>query len=155
LKRNSEDVSRKFRLVNMLPPGENTVLPTSAKPVWSADSYEYAWYTSQQTGGANIGVLIFNPRGHNEILQTSTGPRPFSARVAYTIFDNHIVRDDRVVPNQAPYDIKLSLPFALTHGDILKDQTAYSGMFRGADDADLIIQNVNTGEEIGQIKGGA
>src|SRR5262249_54339042 len=63
LKRNSEDVSRQFLLAKMT--GGSTVLPGPSAPQWTSDDpYEYAWYSPQE-GSANVGVLLFNPRGHN------------------------------------------------------------------------------------------
>ncbi len=155
LVRNSEDVSRAFRLVNSTPVNDYPVNGTPNAPVWSDDPYEYAWYSEQDGGYANVGVLIFNPRGHNEIEQTTSGPRPLSARVDYTSCDNHIIHEDRSMPTKPPYTVKLSLPFILTQGDILADQTAYNGIFRDSKATpDVLVYNVNTGEELGQIAGG-
>lgn len=156
--RNSDDVSRKFRLMT-----STTVLPGGNVVNWDAnDPYEYAWFSEQKADldpagtHVNAGVLVFNPIGHNEVVQTSAGPQTLTARVDYTTFDNHILREDRSIPSSAPYDVRLSVPFVLTNGDVLDDGTTYNGMFRDPNNAtsDLLIYNAATGEEIGEQKNG-
>jgi hypothetical protein len=107
---------------------------------------------------ANPGVLLFNPRGYNANVQTSRGVQHFRIRVDYAPFDNHIIREDRAVPNQAPYLVRLSLPFIHRAGDILDDQTEYKGMFSWwtnvndpntmVPSPDLLIYDVTTGAEV-------
>ena len=137
--------------------GAGTVVDGSV-PTWTNDPYEYAWFSQQETDNTNVGVIIFNPRGYSQQVQTSTGVRTLSARVDYNIFDNHVIRDDRSMPSSGPYDVKLSLPFLLTSGDILKDQTTYNGIFRDSSGkstaGDIYVYNANTGDEIMEIKGG-
>jgi prepilin-type N-terminal cleavage/methylation domain-containing protein len=161
LKQNSEDVSRKFRLVTT-----NTVAGGGGAPGFTPDPYEYAWYSEQKSSNANVGVLLFNPIGHNLVTQTTNGPQPLVARVDYTSFDNHIIREDRSVPNGAPYDIRLTLPNILINGAIgtadpklaIYDTiTTYTGMFRdtvGTATPDLLIYNANTGEKVDELING-
>lgn len=149
---NSEEVARAFVLLS-----ENPFQNGGAPPQWTSDPYQYVWYSGQIAGtDANPGVLLFNPAAHNYTEQTPNGPQPLTARINYTIYDNHIVRDDRMVPMGAPYDVKLSLPYVLTNGDTLTDGTTYQGIFRGANNnvtPDLVIYNANTGQEIGAYQG--
>jgi prepilin-type N-terminal cleavage/methylation domain-containing protein len=169
LERRDEDVSRKFTLKTPL---QVATMPTGAmlmpanNPSWSNDPYEYAWYTMQTSTTSNPGVLIFNPIGHNQVSQTSIGNEPLIARVDYTTFDNHIIRDDRSVPSQAPYSIRLSLPFVVQNGDVLDITAAYNnfdpklnpftGLFRDNMKAtqDIMIFNMSTGDEVGEMSGG-
>jgi prepilin-type N-terminal cleavage/methylation domain-containing protein len=146
-KRDSEVVSRRFRLVSKTP---------GTQPAWTDDPYEYAWFSPQEGNVANVGVLVFNPRGHDYLERTAAGTQTLTARVDYAILDNHIIHEDRVVPTSAPYALKLSLPFVLTTGDILEDQTQYNGLFpSGGNDApDVLLVNVSTGEEIGHFSKG-
>src|SRR5581483_8069499 len=145
-KRNSESIYRKFRLV----------ATSGGQPQFTDDPYEYAWYSDQQGDVANVGVLLFNPRGHDYIEETTNGPEPLTALVDYAILDNHILREDRTVPTAAPYDIKLAVPFILTNGDILPDSTTYNGLFRQQNATpDLLIYNVNSGSAVGEYLNGA
>ena len=82
------------------------------------------------------------PRGHNETVATATGTQPFSARISYQIFDNHIIRDQRSLPSVAPFDIRLSLPNISTTGDVQLDQTNFDGLF-GNNTPNLLIYNAN------------
>ncbi|MDE2125475.1 MAG: hypothetical protein KGJ62_02690 [Armatimonadetes bacterium] len=155
IRRGSEDVSRGFVLMSSVP-----YIGSAAPPAWTSDPYEYAWYSKQEPNNANLGVLLFNPAGHSDLENGPYGPQPLMARITYTTFDNHIIRDDRAVPSAAPYAIKLSLPLVLTNGDTLDDGTLETGMFRDpvAGDPptpDVILMNANTGEEIGEYTNGA
>ncbi|HEV2473944.1 MAG TPA: prepilin-type N-terminal cleavage/methylation domain-containing protein, partial [Chthonomonadales bacterium] len=165
LVRGSEDVSRKFVLMS-----GNPVLPGGSLGfTWSNnDPYQYTWYTPQIADNTaadvhvNLGILLFNPIGHNYDEVSSTGTRPLTARVDYATFDNHIIRDDRTVPSGAPYDVKLSLPLTLSNEDVLPDKTVYTGMFRNVDpnnpntpSPDVIIINMNTGQLLGELQNGA
>lgn len=152
----SDEVSRQFRLVS-LTPGPN--------PPFTTDPYEYAWLSPQEPNNANRGVLLFNPIGHVSALQpTASGtlqqPQNLVAYVDYLTYDNHIIRDDSVIPSQAPYTIRLSLGHILSQGDVLPDQTTYNGLFHNdpadtsADDADLIVQDMDNGQQICRIVAG-
>lgn len=154
----SEDVSRAFRLLSSVP------AVTGGAPAWSDDPYEYVWYSQQivdansRDVNANLGTLLFNPRGYSATVNSPNGTQPFTARVDYLIFDNHIIRDEKQVPPSAPYSVRLSLNNILQNGDILSDQTAYNGMFRGYQSPTDITQtpeiqviNANTGQTLAQI----
>ncbi len=148
---NSDDVSRKFVLVSSTP------VESGGTPVFSSDPYEYAWYSKQQSSSANLGALLFNPNGYDQIALNSRGNKPLTARADYTIFDNHIIRDDRVVPSGVPYTFRLTLNRLLTNGDILDNQATfnnfdpklnpYNGLFRdnSTNTPDLLIVNMTTG----------
>ena len=156
--RESEDVSRKFRLA--LP---NNTVEDGGIPTWSAnDPYEYAWFSKQSPGNnVNPGVLIFNPSGHNQPQVTANGTKPLVARVDYRAFDNHVLKDDRSVPAQAPYSIPLSVPFLRLGGDVLDNSFpinnfssalgTYNGIYRDPSNRtpDIIVYNMTTGKEVG------
>jgi prepilin-type N-terminal cleavage/methylation domain-containing protein len=162
--RDSEEVSRGFRLLTHI-----AVASSNQAPQWSDDPYEYVWYSDQIKTNpaipANPGVLLFNPRGYDAFVDTSRGSQPFRVRVDYASFDNHIMREERSVPNQGPYQVRLSLPFIHRTGDILDDQTEYRGMFFWWTDInnantmlqspDLLIYNANTGMEIARLENNA
>jgi prepilin-type N-terminal cleavage/methylation domain-containing protein len=160
-KQDSDVVSRKFQLVTPTPVNDPTANNSSWS--WSDDPYEYAWFSPQigPTGSiANPGVLIFNPRDHDYLEQTSSGTQPLTVRVDYTILDNHIIHEDRTVPASAPFSVKLSLPFILSNGDVMPDQTTYNGLFQQnaiqqpTATPDVIIYDVNNGQEIGEFQSG-
>lgn len=144
---NSEDVSRKFTLID--------------SDFSDADPYKYRWYSQQYPSNANAGVLVFNPVGYNVRVATANGTQPLTARVDYTIFDNHILREDHTIPFSPPYDIRLNLPFVRINGNvgdpsrIYDTLTTYNGMFRDAATAtpDLLIYNTNTGDIVSAING--
>ena len=151
-KYSSDDVSRQFVLVSA-----TTYEGLLANPPFDNDPYEYAWYSKQQSSNANLGVLIFNPGGYDQVAQNSRGNKPLTARVDYTIFDNHIIRDDRVVPSGVPYTFRLTLNHILTNGAVLDNQATYNnfdpalnpynGMFRDNSGLtpDVILVNTVTG----------
>ena len=47
----------------------------------------------------------------------------------------------------APYDIRLSLPYVSTTGDVQLDQTTFNGLF-GNNTSNLLIYNANSGQLI-------
>lgn len=152
----SDQVSRQFRLVSITP-GPN--------PPFTDDPYEYAWLSPQEPNNANRGVLIFNPLGHiSSPTPTANGtltqPQNLVVYVDYLTYDNHIIRDDSVIPSQAPYTIRLSLGHILSQGDTLPDQTTYNGLFHNdpadtsPDDADLIVQDMDNGQQLCRIVAG-
>ena len=155
LKYNSDDVSRQFVLMSVTP------VESGGTPGFDGDSYEYVWYSKQQSSSANIGVLLFNPAGYDQVALNARGNKPLTARVDYTIFDNHIIRDDRVIPTGVPYTFRLTLNHLTTNGAILDNQATYNnfdpalnpynGMFRDNTKAtpDLIVVNTITGDVVG------
>ena len=157
LRRGGEDVSRQFRLVSGMAVEDGGV------PAWTAgEPYEYAWYSKQLASNTvNAGVLIFNPSGHNQIANLSTGAQALIARVDYNIYDNHIIREDRNLPDNGPYAISLTLPFLQLTGDVLDNQLVYNsispnpynGMFRvaGTNTPDILLYNVGTGDEVAEF----
>ena len=171
----SEDVSRAFTLITTDYNNGLTLTFTGATagPKWSDDPYEYAWYSEQEgaTSNANVGVLLFNPKGHvsflaNNISDPQTqlqgasyaNSQAITARVDYLVYDNHILRDLRTVPSGAPYTIKLSVPNILANGDLLEDGSTFTGMFNdanGGSGPDVIVFDANDGLEVGEISKGA
>ncbi len=142
IRHGSEEVSRAFRLISPTP-----LAGTTTPPTWTSDPYEYALYSANEYGNGNVGVFVFNPVGHNETIVTATGTQPFSARISYQILDNHIVRDQRALPAVAPFDVRLSLPYVSTTGDVQLDQTNFAGLF-GGNTANVLIYNANNGQLI-------
>jgi prepilin-type N-terminal cleavage/methylation domain-containing protein len=169
----TEEVSRQFRLVTQ---------STGPSPGFSDDPYEYAWYSDQiGTTNANLGTLIFNPKGHVYNPGIDLDPQPsvndpsylkhidgsadkgvlsansgLVARINYLTFDNHVIRDDRSVPSSFPYVIHLSLPYVSTTGDILADQATYNGLFTESSSTntpDVIVYDMLTGQVVSQIGG--
>jgi hypothetical protein len=149
IRRNSEDVSRRYRLLTTSVLQNSTVVP-----VWSDDPYEYVWYSRQFPNSSNAGILLFNPLGRTGSRNTAQGERALTARVDYMTFDNHIIREDRVIPNAPPYEVKLSLQEVATQGDILSDQTRYNGMFRSANATpSVMVFNPTTGQQVQAFAG--
>jgi len=144
---NSDDVSRKFRY-------RTTAFDT--------DPYEYNWYSNQTATNGNPGILIFNPAGYNQVVPGSNGSQPLTARVDYTIFDNHIIHEDRSIPVAPPYDIRLSLQFILINGHVgdpgrsYDTMTTYNGLFRDPNNTTphLMIFNANTGDVVTKLGAG-
>lgn len=167
--RDTDDVSRAFRLITEIP-----AATSRRAPRWSEDPYEYVWHSSQMGANgeipANPGVLLFNPLGFNAPVQTSRGVQPFQVRLDYAPFDNHIIREERAVPNQAPYQVRLSLPFIHRSGDILEvpnnqgieEPTEYKGMFFWWTDItdpntmvqspDLLVYDTSNGQEVARLE---
>jgi prepilin-type N-terminal cleavage/methylation domain-containing protein len=170
----TDQVTRQYRLVTQ---------STGANPTFSNDPFEYAWYSNQiSTANANMGTLIFNPRGHITNPATNTDPQPgpndnaylsyvdnladsanlasnsgLTAYIDYLTFDNHVIRDDRSVPNSSPFVIRLSLPYISTTGDLLADQSNYDGLFTESSSTatpDLIVYNMATGNIVSEISAG-
>ncbi len=168
IRHESDDVSRAFKLITTDYNGgtKQTFEDATAGPGWSDDAYEYAWFSGQQTGDSNDGVLVFNPKAHVSILaddssdpltqaqgQSFTNNLGLVARVDYLTYDNHILRDQRTVPSSAPYTIKLSVPNLLTYNDILDDGSTYTGLFNvaaGTVQPDIIVVNANDGTEVAE-----
>lgn len=150
LRHNSDEISRQFRLITKDGGGNEhlTFADTGSLPAWSNDPYEYAWYSPQYANSANAGILVFNPSARSTSVNTASGSQPLVARADYLIFDNHILREDRTIPNRAPFEIKLSISNVLTQGDVLNDQTRYNGMFRDSanDTPSVALINTATGE---------
>lgn len=104
----SEVVNRGFRQI-----------PLDSTP-WSNDPYEYRLLDPI------LGVISFNPIGY---AQKEFG-RPLEAKISYLIRDLQIIRDDRRIPNTAPFRVNLSLNRILKVGDSMPDATPYPGISR-------------------------
>jgi len=143
---NSDDVSRRFRYLS--------------SPSFSSDPYEYSWYSAQYATNANVGFLVFNPTGYSQLTTGPGGTQPLTGRVDYTIFDNHIIHEDRAIPVAPPYDIRLSLQFILVNGHVgdpgktFDTQTIYNGIFRdAAETPSVLVHNLNTGDIVASLGG--
>ena len=170
----SEDVSRQFKLITTDSTGSptQTFIGATNGPQWSDDPYEYAWYSAQQGSlNANPGTLLFNPNGYLSFstngnvtdTQTQIAAQSYAnasaivARVDYMTYDNHIIRDQRTMPSNGPYTIKLSLPNVMAQGDLLDDGSTYTGIFPGTSPSppDILVLDANDGTEICDIQQGA
>jgi len=158
----SDVVARKFRLLNL-------------PDLWSQqqatpydDPYEFKILSQNEGAFANVGVLLFNPFGYNHTEFTPSGPQPLTARIDYDVLDWHIIREDRTIPSNAPYNVKLSLKgikrvtkaargdLPSQEGDYEQDQTEYLGIFRdtsvpAVQRQDVLIYNVATGTVVPEI----
>lgn len=87
---------------------------------WTSDPYEFA------VADPILGIIAFNPRARNASERTSRGIRAVTARVSYRIYDNRIIREQRVVSapnedldgdgNNDHTSVKLALQFILDCG---------------------------------------
>ncbi len=147
----SELVSREFRL-----------LPLAQ--AWSDDPYEFKILYGNIGPYANVGVLLFNPRGRDYTERTARGVVPLTAHIDYTVLDWHIIREDRLVPT-VPAEIRLNLRFLRKRGDKMDDQTTYEGLIRGVNwnalppndpvrqQPDFVAVDLQTGQVIDPIVG--
>ena len=141
---------------------------------WTSDPYTFYIQSSRISDidpknmlGANIGVIVFNPAGHNSKEYPITGSENLTARIDYDVLDWHIIHDDRPMPANAPYSVSLSLmdvkqnahKFDSNTPDIDNDQSIYQGVFYGIQPADvnqnpdIIICNAVTGEIVPRFNG--
>ncbi len=119
----SERVARKFRNVGRAP--------------FTADEYEYR--TLVPSGGPYsaavqqvTGGLVFNPAGHRAYERSAQGVQPLLARIDYTVADWHVLHEDKVVPDNAPYSVKLALPFIKQAGVTTEyNGNVYRGLLEG------------------------
>ncbi len=138
----SDVVARKFDYLGDIQDG--TALPFSP-----LDPYQYKLLQSNDGPYANIGILVFNPIGYNRNEPSATGPVPLVAHIDYTVWDWHIIRDDRTMPADPPYTVDLTLNHLKKIGEIQGDNTPYEGLFRDTQvPVDMMIYNLNTGERI-------
>lgn len=147
----SETISREFRL-----------LPLAQ--AWSDDPYEFKILYGNIGPYANVGVLLFNPRGRDHTERTARGTVPLTAYIDYTVLDWHILREDRIVPT-VPAEIKLNLRFLRQRGEKLDDQTTYEGLIRGVNwnalppgdpvrqQPDFVAVDLQTGQVLDPITG--
>jgi hypothetical protein len=120
------------------------------------DPYEFKVLTPTDGGFANLGVLVFNPAGR-DYTEFSRGERvPLTARIDYDALDWHILREDRPVPQEPPYVVRLALKDLKKIGDFEADQTPYTGVWRAtsAPQVDLVVVDTTSGAEIPQIDPG-
>lgn len=109
--------------------------------------------------GANMGVVVFNPMGHDFTENSAFGPMPLTARIDYDVLDWHIIHEDRPMPASSPYQVSMALKGLKQVGDFEDDQTAYtdifhgvarsgSGFFGAGTEGDFLVYNVATGDYV-------
>ncbi len=138
----SEEVSRQFRQLPVV---------TAADSIsWSSDPYQFRVFqdANAPSGVANLGILVFNPRGRDYTEATSGGAQPLTARIDYDVLDWRILREDRPMPGAAPYRFQLGLGNVEKVGDILDDQSQYTGMFPGGASADVMVCDLSNGSVV-------
>lgn len=146
----SDMAFRKFRRLQMGDPWSFELQPPRNDP------YEFKVLTPTVGGFANLGVLIFNPAGRDH-SEYSGGQRvPLTARIDYDALDWHIVREDRPMPQEAPFEVRLALKDLKKMGDFEADQTPYSGVWRAATapQVDMVVVDTTSGAEIPAIDPG-
>lgn len=120
---------------------------------WSDDPYEYKLLSPNIGSFANVGVLLFNPRGHDHTEQTPGGRVPLTAHIDYTVLDWRIIREDRPMPATEPYTVRLSLKGIKALNEFQDDQTRYEGLIRDSSlpavqRRDMLIYNLTTGQPV-------
>jgi hypothetical protein len=112
------------------------------------DPYQYKLINSF------TGTIGFNPRA---TLVPGVGSRGITAKIDYDVDDWHIVKEDRLIPAEAPYRVKLTLGFLKRAGDTQEDQELYTGLRVGYPDRpgllgrpplnniDVVVVDLDTG----------
>jgi hypothetical protein len=97
------------------------------------------------------GVIGFNPLGATPGA-AGTGTRGITAKIDYDVDDWHIIHEDRVVPDSAPRDVKLTLNGIEPVGTADEYQVQYAGLMKTYSDRqsptpsiDLIVEDLETG----------
>jgi hypothetical protein len=97
------------------------------------------------------GVIGFNPLGATPGA-AGTGTSGITAKIDYDVDDWHIIHEDRVVPDSAPRDVKLTLNGIEPIGTADEYQVQYAGLMKSYSDRqsptpsiDLIVQDLETG----------
>jgi len=109
LEPNTDSMSPKFRyLVPSVP--------------FSSDPYEYKVLATSSLGVSFTGAIAFNPAGYNQMEPGLGNSRqPLRARIDYTVKDWRILHQDVTLPAQAPYRVRLALPFLKQAGVTMGD----------------------------------
>jgi len=120
---------------------------------WTEDPYEYKLLSQNVGAFANVGVLLFNPRGRDYTEFTPNGSVPLTAHIDYTVLDWRIIREDRPMPASEPYIVRLSLKGLKRLNDFEPDQTRYIGLFRdpsipAQDRRDLMVVDLTSGQVV-------
>jgi hypothetical protein len=90
-----------------------------------------------------IGIIGFNPLGAAGRGGYTPGGRPLTAKIDYDVDDWHIVREDRVVPQLAPFTVELTLNGLKRIGDIEENQQQYYGLLRDYPDRPTPTENID------------
>lgn len=117
----SESVSRAFNRL-------------TGTPQWSGDPYEYAVLDEI------TGILVFNPNGYNYTERTPQGVKPLVARIDYDLLDPGIMREDKTVSRDHPYNLKLTLNY------VYPDQPLAPGSL--SDECKMLIVDTVEGSKV-------
>ncbi|MBW3623742.1 MAG: hypothetical protein KY468_10090, partial [Armatimonadetes bacterium] len=114
----TEDVAPKFRY---LP--DNTPFSNEATDPYGA--YEYKVLSRYPLGVQFTAALAFNPRGYAQQERGIGGVAvPLRARIDYIVKDWRVLHQDVTVPaEQAPYRVRLALPFYKQAGETVGDDS--------------------------------
>ena len=102
------------------------------KPWCDDDPYEF------KLADPIVGVVAFNPTGHDKYEYTAQGIKPIQARIDYRVYDLRIIREDKAVPaaqtGATTIPIKLALRFILNIGDPTDNpgEETYQGLITNA-----------------------
>lgn len=124
-----------------------------AEPFSRLDPYEFKVLNTL------VGLIGFNPLGSAPSSRFGGGGQSLLAKIDYEIEDWHIIREDRVVPQTAPFTLNLTLNFIKRFGDIEATQQQYFGLIRdysaapilpdprhlGTPGIDLVLVDLDTG----------
>ncbi len=117
-------------------------LPANAP--WSEESpYQY------KVLNALTGTILINPNASGFYERFWRGTRPLEAYVSYYVHDWSVMREEFTVPNSGR--LRLAFSDLKQVGDLLDDQSTYTGMGLGIDannnplQADLIVVDMLTG----------
>lgn len=101
---------------------------------------------------ANVGEILLNPAGYHYSEGSPNGSQYLQAHIDYDVYDWHILHEDRFMPSSEPYTITLGLKNIKKIGDMLSDQTKYTGMFYDVTSQgstwDILVYDMNTGNQV-------
>jgi type II secretory pathway pseudopilin PulG len=110
---------------------------------WDPD-YPYQYRVVNQL----LGLLAFNPVGHGYYERYWRGQRPLVANVDYNVYDWFILREEHTVPSTGR--IRLAFSDIKQYGDLLDDQTTYSGLglpgIVGRNQPDMVLIDMLSGQ---------
>ena len=107
--------------------------------------------SSDPSLAANIGEILLNPAGYHYGEGSPNGSQYLQAHIDYDVYDWHILHEDRFMPSSEPYTITLGLTNIKKIGDMLSDQTKYTGLFYDVlgtpnnPTPDILVYDMNTG----------
>ena len=121
----------------------------------AGNPYEYKLLDDLNAGlsNANMGVLLFNPAGHNYYVPNSDGRRiPLTVRVNYNVYDWGILRNEVRIPSALAEAVRLPLGSLKVKGNSDTDGLPYQGLgfvvsngAGGTQELDVVVQDAETG----------